>query len=481
MTPWILLFCVVSGVVGTAAWWKGRDDHEARRWKDGGKAVPSTAFNNLLHGQTDPGPIPLKPVDWGKPHVAVYSVPGPRPPREHPTLRDLADSGQTHAIDFLLKNPKSAAKSWAELQSTLTGASDADAEGHDPFRFDRVLVATVAKGANWDPGDRMVWTRVLVQPINFAFAGYKVAETENETLKVTSVEATKTRKFSANLGLTIPGLEGPKADLGPSSEHAIKTTADVNAQYEKLGIDILPQFLRIVRESETGGDVVGNTKLSLSVVTDPATIRKTHPKDQAKEVPVDNVVLLVKSTHLEDGASELDLTNGASIKVSPLAALPHCPLLARVWMLYEQRHIDSGREYYDESQQTVSLFRDVDEQKDVEIVSADDVSPAVWSIQILASGENRQHQLHARVANGGWRDLVFTDYSQASNFAHWLRTTRAAKLPPLEFDYENGASLSPFKNTVDECGSGNNSDKSKGVYQPMQGSVTPLINGPSEL
>jgi hypothetical protein len=138
-------------------------------------------------------------------------------------------------------------------------------------------------------------------------------------------------------------------------------------------------------------------------------------------------------------------------------------------MLYEQRHIDSGREYYDESQQTVRLFRDVDKQKDVEIVSADDVSPAVWSIHIFASGENPQHQLHARVANGGWRDLVFTDYSQASTFVHWLRTARAAKLPPLEFDYDNGASLVPFKNTVDECGSGNNSDNSKeGVYRPMQ-------------
>jgi hypothetical protein len=216
MTPWILLCCVVSGVVGTVAWWKVRDDHEGRRWKDLVKAKPNPAFDNLLQGQTDPGPIPLGPIDWGKPHVAVYSVPGPRPPREHPTLRDLSDSGQAHAIDFLSKNPKSEAKSWAELQSTLTGTSDADAEGHDPFRFDRVLVATVAKGANWDPGDRMVWTRVLVQPINFAFAGYKVAETENETLKVTSVEDTKTRKFSANLGLTIPGLEGPKG--GPRPE-----------------------------------------------------------------------------------------------------------------------------------------------------------------------------------------------------------------------------------------------------------------------
>jgi hypothetical protein len=95
----------------------------------------------------------------------------------------------------------------------------------DPFKFDRVLVATVTKGVNWDPGDRMMWTRVFVEPINFTFTGYTVAASDNVTVKVTSVEATKTRKFSADLGLTLPGVEeGPKASVGPSNERTIKTT-----------------------------------------------------------------------------------------------------------------------------------------------------------------------------------------------------------------------------------------------------------------
>jgi hypothetical protein len=68
--------------------------------------------------------------------------------------------------------------------------------------------------------------------------------------------------------------QGPKASLGPSNERTIKTTSNITAQYEKLGIDILPHFLRIIRESETGGDAVGNTTVSLSVVTDPLMIRK---------------------------------------------------------------------------------------------------------------------------------------------------------------------------------------------------------------
>jgi hypothetical protein len=45
----------------------------------------------------------------------------------------------------------------------------------------------------------MLWSRVLIQPINFLFAGYTVAATENQTVRVTSIETTRTKKLSAEL------------------------------------------------------------------------------------------------------------------------------------------------------------------------------------------------------------------------------------------------------------------------------------------
>ena len=77
----------------------------------------------------------------------------------------------------------------------------------DPFQFQRTLVATVTKGTDWSPGDRMEWTRVFALPINFVFAGYTVAATENETVRIASLEATRAQKVSADIGLTFPGLE----------------------------------------------------------------------------------------------------------------------------------------------------------------------------------------------------------------------------------------------------------------------------------
>jgi hypothetical protein len=242
-----------------------------------------------------------------------------------------------------------------------------------------------------------------------------------------------------------------------------------------------------VRESERGGDVVGNTIVPLSVVTDPATIWKKTPDQVVDSVPSDNIVVLVTGTHLDDGPIELDESNGASIKTLPLAPLPHCPLMATVWMLYEQRNITSNQENYDESQQTVRFIRDADEKKDVEIVGADEVSPAHWLIRILPNDKDRKNQdpqfLKIHVENGPPRDLVFTSYNQASKLAHWLRTKNKAALSPYRFNNKirdglnMGDSLVPFKQTANECRQDYDPKKSKGLYQP-RATTAPENGGP---
>jgi hypothetical protein len=108
-----------------------------------------------------------------------------------------------------------------------------------------------------------------------------------------------------------------------------------------------------------------------------------------------------------------------SIDILPQAPVPHCPLKARVWMLYEQRHIEAERKYYDEARQTMTFIRDSDETQDVEIVSADDVSPAVWSLKICngkCDPNGNDKNLQAHVSPGGQpRDLVFTDYGLSNS------------------------------------------------------------------
>jgi hypothetical protein len=465
-------------------------DPHGRRWSSFAPVEPSAEFGKLLKN----GPVGTESVggsastDWHLPHVDVYTFATTKVPPVVPTLKDLAAVGQAHAIDFLASSLPADHHTWAQLREALVDAGTEAAADKDPFRFDRVLVATVTRGADWHPGDRMVWTRVFVQPINFSFAGYTVAATENDTLKVTSVEATHTQKFSADLGLTIPGVDGPKATISPSNEKTVKSSSDVTEQYEKLGVDIKSDFLRIVRESEAGGDVLGNALISLSVVTDPATIRKRLPAETIKTETSNKVVLQVTATHLQE--EEAGGPEAADpITYSPQPWLPHCPLLARVWMVYEERQIRGDDwKYYDEGQQNVSLLREADSPKDVEILSADDVSPAVWHVKIIPvkagsaaadkpSAEPGEHDqlLQATSPGGDPRDLVFTSYSQASALAHWLRTKNPIqkgepiKIKELTLNYNGGLGLVPFKETHDQCRPGE-AGKSATNYTPVQAS-----------
>jgi hypothetical protein len=460
ITAAVLCIAVAAALLWCFFGWmfRGGGNGEARRWKSIETPFESDLFKDLAKPSAPPagGKLTQDLADWTRPNIAVYSASLPLPP--HLTLRDLDDNAQVRAIDFLAQNSPSSPHSWNDLREALV--DDSVSAGADPFHFNRVLVATVTKGTSWDPGDRMVWTRVFVQPINFKFAGYTVAATENETVKIASIAATSSRKFSAALGLTVPGVKGPTANISPSEEHAVTSTANITEQYERLGVDILPNnFLRIIRESETGGDVVGNTTVSLSIVTDPVLIRNKYPGDTHPTPIGDDLVLAITAMHLDDADD-----NASSLTLLPQAQMPHCPLLARVWMLYAQRQIVTGREFYRESQQTVRIVRDAVRPTDVTIINADDVAP-VWFIQIVGNDQKnangRVQILGARLTGGQYRALVFADYDQASKLASWVRQRSGRPLKDRSFNYPDGASLVPWKLTEDECDNGRSAE----VYQ----------------
>jgi hypothetical protein len=94
------------------------------------------------------------------------------------------------------------------------GDGDGAAARVDPYRASRVLVATVAKGLDTLPGDRLLWTRVFVQPINFEFAGYTVAATDSRSAKIAKIENSTNTKLSIGGGVDtdLPGVAKP--DMG---------------------------------------------------------------------------------------------------------------------------------------------------------------------------------------------------------------------------------------------------------------------------
>jgi hypothetical protein len=438
---------------------RGRGDrHDVTRWGKGGDLQETEAFakavNHMedrgqwLTGAREPGsPVKEPGSDYSLPRVSVYSVPSVQATHPRPTLLGLGDRAQVRAIDAIERAAGSEARPWDALRKTLS--DDAEPGEKDPFLFDRVLVSTVVRGVKWPPGDRMMWTRILVKPVNFKFAAYTIASTENETVKVSSVESQNTRKLSADIGLAIPGMDGSKIGLSPSRESNVKTTSDVSTQFERLGIDIMPSFLRIIRESAAGGDVIGNTTVALSMTTDPELILT---ESGGKRPPEPDINLVVTGLHLDEVGKE------PSMEVLPLVPLPHCALRAKISAVYEHRHVASGREFYDESKQQVVFIHDVDEERPVDIVGADDVSPFVWRVQLVPNRMNPDNgwvgrrALNARFKNtGSWRQLVFSDYGRAVKLTHWVRTHAGERLSGYEFNWSVGTGLAVIKQTQDEC------------------------------
>ena len=120
------------------------------------------------------------------------------------------------------------------------------------------------------------------------------------------------------------------------------------------------------------------------------------------------------------------------------------------------------RRFYDESRQDVAVSQDGEKKRDIEIVPADDVSPAVWSIKFVsheAHGSGNpglETYLAGSVDDGVQRGLVFTDYGQAAQLAHWVRSHPAATVSGLRLNYTQGNyemhdSLSIEKQTIDVC------------------------------
>ena len=124
--------------------------------------------------------------------------------------------------------------------------------------------------------------------------------------------------------------------------------------------------------------------------------------------------------------------------------------------------------YYEESQQQVTLLRGAEDKGDLDVMSADEVSPAVWSLSLCTkdnkcSGEALQAQPSTPGSpdNSSWRKIVFTDYSVAIRLEHWLRThpteTPHAEIGGYKFNFPTGfdgtkySGFRPTKTTDNNC------------------------------
>jgi hypothetical protein len=340
------------------------------------------------------------PKNW-TPNISVYSLPATPPAATRTKLKDLSDRGQQALIEALSRDGVDAAALKKSLAGTLEPKIPQTVD--DRTGIDRTLVISITKPIDAPLGDRLVRTIVTISPqLGYEFSGYTIAKTEFVTLDVAHLEDESERSLGVTLAPPIKGFGDNSVEGKLSSKST--TSADISAQYEKLGIDIQPGQLTVVRDSERGLDVQGNTLIDLTLVPRPGAMVAT--------------ALVATDFVGNSGGTVLTAKEGA-LEVTPLRYLGACPITAVVSLQYLMRQIVTGREYYTEGKQTVTLTSNTTGGT-YTLVRATETQPALYQIDAMI-GKVLRGGLMVRRKNGQKMQLVFDDFDQATAFAKWIK------------------------------------------------------------
>ena len=415
-----------TGALLALAWVLASCAHpEDRRWAKGYTPVMS--------------PLPAQPLgsqfEWRRPSVAFYSFETPAPGSPAPTIRDLSDQGQAALIEAMTR----AGAKPEDIRDTLArplAPKAAPAEGSASVEgsYKRTLVATVSRGWDAGPADRLVRTWIEVMPLNFVFEGYTVIATDNQLLNIEQVTDTSSASLQAQLGHTtsdtsstttaappttdvLSRVLGTSAGLSGNLSSQRVSAATINQQYTRLGADILPTELRILRESERNLDVSGNTLIALTLRIDPTRWRRDLGPAPGQ---LQETTHRVTKMRLANDAGALQAPGDVVLEVSLQKSPPACPLVADVYLFYEMRRVTANAGSYMEGKQRADYDRSVYRRDRVQVVPAEVVRRPSWRIYpargdgILLAGAF------------GSLPLDFTSYEQARNFAEWLNRKRSA-------------------------------------------------------
>lgn len=372
--------------------------------------------------------------NWALPSVAVYSYATPTVQSSELSIKDLSDRAQQALVEAVTKKGADADKIKDNLLKVLSLKSagalpDAVVAG----TFKRTLVTTVHKGWQAGPADRLIWTWVDIRPLNFAFEGYTVVATDNQTLNIEQVQNQTSASLQGQIGKTTSNTEslttatppttqvltdvlGRTLGVSASLSNQYGTSASINQQYVKLSADILPLELRIYRESERNQDVAGNTTISLTLRADP-DLKRAGTQRVQKYPTQDNVMRVSKLKVFDDSGRFLRVTDVALDTV--LMKMPiHCALLANVTLFYQYRRVLGDASSYLEGDHEVSYEAGSFNKEGVVVVPADAVRPPSFQVYIDGGGEFET----VKIIDKAKRVLPvdFSTYEQAEYFASWL-------------------------------------------------------------
>jgi hypothetical protein len=105
----------------------------------------------------------------------------------------FSNEGQAAFIRTMDAKTRSPAEFRKELAAPLSTSTSGEREQIVVDRSERLLIATLSRPSDYSPGDRIMRAVITVQPRNFTFDGYTVAQTDRQTIDIATLNRTSTR------------------------------------------------------------------------------------------------------------------------------------------------------------------------------------------------------------------------------------------------------------------------------------------------
>jgi hypothetical protein len=357
-------------------------------------------------------------------------------------LSALSDRGQAAYVTALAARYKSASE-FHEAVFKPNGDGPAPSAFSTIDREKRLLILTLTRPTTFAPGDRVMRAVVRVQPVNFTFGGYTVAQTDRQTVDITTL--TRTSSTTGTLSVSAPSNAPVGGSASLEGKREIGTTTKLSEAPEKFTVDMVPSCMRVVQEGAHSVDITGNIRIALSLLTEARPVPEECNIDSGDKLTLPTSTPMMEEVFVVDGnlgfkGGRPDLAagkNGGSLRDYPQQGLA-----ARVTWEYVLRHVVSGAQYYDESEQGVALIHGSNADCQT-IMTRGQFLPPLYAIYAPHSNGT------VTIGRGRQTSLVFTTMDAARLAANWINSAQPSSFGSQPLFYDRGYPVGAKRYSID--------------------------------
>ncbi len=340
-----------------------------------------------------------------------------KPDAKPTTFKDLSERALASYVNALLALKPASAEELRKNLAAPIKSSKKEGLIEDLTTMERTLAVTVAK-TDFNPVDRLVFTRIEIALDNAEFTNWTAAKTEYETYDLGTLKSERSLSFEATADIMTGGPNAVLPKVGTKTTAASTRNEELAAKQrvEILTTEFNSGKIIVTRQGEMGIDLTGTTLLDVAVVPKLTQINHT---------------IRFTADGLETDPKKKD-EPAVSLTPHPTAE-PNIkgPITATVTLSCRLRHITAGDATLEEKDDIVDFKKCGATVTGVVIVPARDDRVPAWGL-VGYGLPSDDKQVYARYTSTKVAALCFSSYEEADAFLDYLEAHPTNKIGATE-------------------------------------------------